>query len=89
MQDSRTLAQYAIQMPYFKHSQVVITVQRYSMIHLNRIMNALHSVTNLQKVLHSLVKHQFSEQDVVDPSKLINLFMELHDDFVDVESEYC
>jgi len=41
------------------------------------------------KVLHSLVKRQFSEQDVVDPSKLINLFMELHDDFVDVESEYC
>ena len=41
------------------------------------------------KVLHSLVKCQFSEQDVVDPSKLINLFMELHDDFVDVESDYC
>jgi hypothetical protein len=41
------------------------------------------------KVLHSLVKRQFSEQDVVDPSNLINLFMELHDDFVDVESEYC
>ncbi len=41
------------------------------------------------KVLHSLVKRQFSEQDVVDPSKLINLFMELYDDFVDVESEYC
>ena len=41
------------------------------------------------KVLHLLVKCQFSEQDVVDPSKLINLFMELHDDFVDVESEYC
>ncbi len=40
------------------------------------------------KVLHSLVKRQFSEQDVVDPSKLINLFMDLHDDFIDVESEY-
>ncbi len=41
------------------------------------------------KVLHSLVKRQFSEQDVVDPSNLINLVMELHDDFLDVESEYC
>ncbi len=41
------------------------------------------------KVLHSLVKRLFSEQEVVDPSELINLFMKLHDDFVDVESEYC
>ncbi len=40
------------------------------------------------KVLHSLVKRQFSEKDVVDPSNLINLFKDLHDDFVDVESEY-
>ncbi len=39
-------------------------------------------------MLHSLVKHQFSEEDVVDPSNLMKLFMDLHVDFVDVESEY-
>ena len=40
------------------------------------------------KVLHSLVKRQFSEAEVVDSSNLIKRFKDLHVDFVDVESEY-
>ena len=33
------------------------------------------------EVLHSMVKRQFSEQDVVDPGNLIDLFLERHTDF--------
>ena len=41
------------------------------------------------EVLHLMVKHQFSEQDVVDPGNLIDLFLERHIDFVDREGECC
>jgi hypothetical protein len=41
------------------------------------------------ELLHSMAMHQRSQQDVVDPSNLIKLFLECHSDFVDVESEYC
>jgi ubiquitin C-terminal hydrolase len=41
------------------------------------------------EVLHSMVKRQFSEQDVVDPGNLIDLFLERHTDFVDIEGEFC
>ncbi len=40
------------------------------------------------EVLHSMVKRQFSEQDVVDAGNLINLFLECHTDFVDREGEF-
>jgi hypothetical protein len=41
------------------------------------------------ELLHSMAMHQCSQQDVVDPSNLVKLFLECHSDFVDVESEYC
>jgi ubiquitin C-terminal hydrolase len=41
------------------------------------------------KVLHLMVNNQLSDQDVVDPSDLIDLFLGLHSDFVDRECEYC
>jgi hypothetical protein len=41
------------------------------------------------EVLHLMVKCRFSEQDVVDPRILINLFLEHHTDFVDREGEFC
>jgi hypothetical protein len=41
------------------------------------------------ELLHSMAMRQCSQQDVVDPSNLIKLFLECHTDFVDVESEYC
>ncbi len=43
----------------------------------------------IAEVLHSMVKRQFSEQDVVDPGNSINLFLERHTDFVDREGEFC
>jgi hypothetical protein len=41
------------------------------------------------ELLHLMAMRQHSQQDVVDPSNLIKLFLEHHSDFVDVESEYC
>ncbi len=41
------------------------------------------------KVLHLMVNNQLGDQDVVDPSDLIILFLVLHSDFVDRECEYC
>ena len=41
------------------------------------------------KVLHLMVNNQLIDQDVVDPSDSIDLFLGLHSDFVDRECEYC